>query len=572
MGSSNIWKKLVGNEEASDQVKLYWFIPDGVRAEPDIFTIFEWAKKGELPHLKTMMENGAYGYSIPVFPSHTPVNFATLLSGAMPKSHGVADGPMHTEGHPLDTVSVGGFRSVARKIPAVWSILEDQKKKVAVISTPGSTPPEIENGIVIRGRWGGWGADLHAVNYESQGDGSRQFEQGKRTKLFTLGPRLAKFVKPVPAREWKINIESKAPPLEFEISDWGERFYAYLYGKNPSGSEDYNRIIFSRDKQEILTDISSGEWGDWIDAQLKFGEVSFSSHVRFHIIKLKNKEDFKVRVLYDNLNRFITSPPEVAGELDSSLGPMVDFVDNFPPQLIHDIEDRKTFLDEMGFSFDWHMRVIGEIARLYHPDVVLHNVYNPNQMLTSRWWLQYVDPKGNAYHQALPREREERYSEVLSMYKKLDSMLGEIMKTADQKTLIVFSSDHGVHVLNKSVRVNNILAKNGLLKFSIDQLTGEPIVDWANSQAVFLQMDGIYLDPKGLGGKWYRAKGEAYDQLRTRVIDILSQVKDEEGKSPFGAITKWEDVDAVLGLPKDRVGDLVISNNPGYGWSEDMSH
>lgn len=321
-----------------------------------------------------------------------------------------------------------------------------------------------------------------------------------------------------------------------------------------------------------MSDLSSGEWGEWRDAQLKFGEVSFSSHVRFHIIKLKNKEDFKVRVLYDNLNRFITSPPEVAGELNSSLGPMVDFVDNFPPQLIHDIEDRKTFLDEMGFSFDWHMRAIGEIARLYHPDVVIHNVYNPNQMLTSRWWLQYVDPKGNAYHQALPRERDERYSEVLSMYKKLDSMLGEIMKTADQKTIIVFSSDHGVHVLNKSVRVNNILAKNGLLKFSIDQLTGEPIVDWANSQAVFLQMDGIYLDPKGLGGKWYRAKGEAYDQLRTRVIDILSQVKDEEGKSPFGAITKWEDVDAVLGLPKDRVGDLVISNNPGYGWSEDMSH
>src|SRR5436190_2942396 len=65
--------------------KLYWFIPDGLRAEPDLFKLFEWAQEGYLPHIKYMMDHGAHGYSKPVFPTHTPVNFAALLSGCTPK-------------------------------------------------------------------------------------------------------------------------------------------------------------------------------------------------------------------------------------------------------------------------------------------------------------------------------------------------------------------------------------------------------------------------------------------------------------------------------------------------------
>ena len=40
--------------------KLYWFIPDGVRAEPDLFKLFEWAKQGYLPHIKYMIEQVLY--------------------------------------------------------------------------------------------------------------------------------------------------------------------------------------------------------------------------------------------------------------------------------------------------------------------------------------------------------------------------------------------------------------------------------------------------------------------------------------------------------------------------------
>lgn len=86
---------LIGYQKLSTKksLKLYWFIPDGVRAEPGLFNIYQWAEEGKLPNIKKMMEMGSYGFSRPTFPTHTPTNFATLLTGTYPEIHGVDDGP-----------------------------------------------------------------------------------------------------------------------------------------------------------------------------------------------------------------------------------------------------------------------------------------------------------------------------------------------------------------------------------------------------------------------------------------------------------------------------------------------
>lgn len=119
-----------------NNLKLYWFIPDGVRAEPDLFNIYRWAEQGKLPNIKKLMDMGTYGYSKPTFPSHTPVNFATLLTGSYPEVHGIDDGPMHAVGMPLDKIAVPGFRSTARKVPAIWKTLEGADMKVNILSVP----------------------------------------------------------------------------------------------------------------------------------------------------------------------------------------------------------------------------------------------------------------------------------------------------------------------------------------------------------------------------------------------------------------------------------------------------
>ncbi|MFH1415995.1 MAG: alkaline phosphatase family protein [Elusimicrobiota bacterium] len=566
---------LAVNLYASTAKKIYWFIPDGMRADPKTFNVFKWARQGKLPNIKRMMENGSYGYCIPVFPSHTPVNFASLLTGAYPKTHGVADGPMHIENRPLNRVSVGGFSSVAKKVPPIWINMEENNKDVVLLSMPGSTPPELDEGITIRGRWGGWGADFHALNFQARENLSQRKKQGRASRLFFFGPELTKYIDYEPAAGWVNGPVSFSQPLEIIMEGWGTEIFGYIYDSKDDEIPDYDRIAFSLNKKDIISDITHGEWGDWCPVKLNWQGKSIDSDVKCKIIKLDMDKEgslfFRIRCFYNNLNEYITQPPEIAGEVIDNVGPMVDFVDNFPPQLIYYPEDKDTFLEEADMSLVWHKNAAEMILEKYDPDVFIHDIYTPNQMLTSRWWLGYIDPVSSRYDEVAEDQRTELWNEVLDMYTKLDDIIGEYLKKADEDTLIVLSSDHGAVPLNKWVHLNNLFAREGLLKFTIDEKSGEPIINREESKVIYLKMDNVYIHPEGLAGNWIRASGPEYEKLRDKVIELLNNLKDEHSDKPVAAAVKWEDVRDYWDLPEDRVGDLIIANKSGFGWNEEFT-
>lgn len=559
----------------SPKVKLYWFIPDGMRAEPDLFNIYAWAKEGKLPNIKKLMDRGTYGYSYPNFPSHTPTNFATLLTGSMPEVHGVDDGPMREVGKPLDAVAVPGFRSTAKKVAPIWKTLEEAGMKVAVLSVPGSTPPEIQKGVVIRGRWGGWGADFASLNFETLGDLTQRKKQGRATKLFFFGPQLTQYIDSVAPTGWENPPMSFSDASEVTLTGWGTPVYAYIYDSTNDGKKNPDHVLFSLDKKTPLGDITPGSWTDWHPITLTWktadAAVPVASHVKAGVIKLGDNGFFRMRLLYDALNKNITFPETAADVLQKSVGPMTDFADNFPAQLIYYPEDKKAFMDEAKLSFDWHTKAVGTMVKNFTPDVVIHDIYTPNQMLTSKWWMGGIDPKSATYNTMASADREKLWREVQDMYVNLDTMVGEILKVADANTYIVVSSDHGAVPLDRSVNLNNVFAKKGWLKFAIDPKTGEPIIDWEKSTVMYLKMAHVYVNPNGLAGKYTRASGPAYDALRNEVIETLNNLADENGTKPVVDIVKWEDAKAYMQLDPDRIGDLVVANAPGYGWNEEMT-
>jgi len=580
------------NEQAEKPLKLYWFIPDGLRADPELFNIYEWAKQGELPNIKKLMDKGAYGYSIPLFPSHTPVNFACLLTGSSPKTHGVADGPMHVQGYPLSYVSLGGFRSVARKIPAIWSNLEEKGKEVLVFSVPGSTPPELSEGITIKGRWGGWGANFYALNFQSSGEKELIDTHGRTARLFYHGPALTQYVEESEAKGWKIKRPvSFSVPLEATTSGWEKKVYLYIYDTSNDGVKNYDRIIFSEDKRSVMADLKEGVWSEWIpidllwmtktdydlytpkkmDWEIRTSGIKVPTQLRIKVIKLDEDGFFRVRFIYNQLNKYLTQPFWVAEELIKHLGPMVDFPDSWPPQLIYFPEDKTTLLEESSMSFDWHQKAVAYILNHYQPEVVIHDTNTPNQLLTSRWWLGYLDPSSSRYKKVSEQERLKLWEEVKWMYKEIDKLIGKIIENTDENWLIVLSADHGIIPLNRWVHLNNLFAKEGLLKFTIDEHTGYPEIDWQNTKAIYLKFDSIYINPEGLGGNWKRTSGKEYEHLRQKVIQLLKHLQDENGIKPVESIVKWEDAKKVFRLPEKRVGDLVIANRAGYGWSEEIT-
>jgi len=468
--------------------KLYWFIPDGLRCEPVTFRVYEWARKGLLPNFQKVMQSGSFGYSIPVFPGHTPTNFATLLTGTTPKVHGVADGPMRIEGYPLKMVSKGGFSSIAKKVPPIWYTLEKEDVVSGILSIPGSTPPEINMGVTIKGRWGGWGLDFPAINFHSAQDIELKKDQGFGNRVFYFGSELTRFLNCQPPADWAIDLpKSYSQPREIRITNWGETIYGYIYNSKDNSDHHYDSVLFSKDKQTVLANLKEGQWSNWCPVKLRWetkndynintpkrmlwerdlSSITINTEVKIKVIRLGRKDSFRIRFIYNNLNKYLVRPTHMAEDIIESVGPMVDFVDSYPPQLIYFDEDKTTFLEEAQLSLDWHAKMVGYMATRTDCDVIFHSIYTPNQMLTSRWWLGYIDPESPRYRQVSDMQRNVLWGEVKKMYQQIDTIIGEIINNLDEESYLVISSDHGAVPLFKEVRLNNLFAKMGLLKFKM---------------------------------------------------------------------------------------------------------
>src|SRR5262249_54957190 len=150
-------------------------------------------------------------------------------------------------------------------------------------------------------------------------------------------------------------------------------------------------------------------------------------------------------------------------------------------------------------------------------DVFIHSIYSPNQMLTSRWWMGQIDPKGKGFHTTPVAERERFWSEVRAMYGHIDAMVGGALRSRPKDAYVVFGSDHGVVRLNAEVKLNNLFAKKGWLSFEFDSRTQSPRINWPQTQVIFLNMNHIFIRPQGLGGDYRPAKGAEYERLREEV-------------------------------------------------------
>ena len=570
--------------------RVYWFIPDGLRADPDVFKVFEWAQNGELSTIKRMMEEGSFGYSIPTFPGHSATNFAVLLTGTYPEINGVADGAMHIDGYPLEMVSKGGFSSSAKKISSLWSTLEEQGKRVALVSVPGSTPPEISNGVTVKGRWGGWGADFPSVIFQSLDAQDVRVKQGFDNRVFGFGVELSKYLSASEPKQWEVVLpKSYSPALEIMLENFGQVWYGLLLDTKNDGETSYDKILISRDKKEITAQLTEGEWSSWLPITLLWETQNDYNHftpkkmkwerslsalpvetkVKIKAIKLGKPGFFRIRFLYDQLNELVVDPTFYTASFKNALGPMVDYVDNYPPQLIYFDEDKKTFIEEMNESLEWHTKAASYFTQNKDFDFIIHDTYTPNQMLTSRWWMNAVDPKGREYATLAQDERQRRLEEVKGMYKKIDKLLEAAWKNLGANDYIILSSDHGAIPLHTEVLLNNLFAKEGWLKISYNKKTGEHQIDWKNSKVIFLKMDAIYINPKGLEGNYAPAKGKEYEELRAKVINLLKTLKSGEESVVSGLITREEA--SKWHLPQDRVGDLIVANSPGYNFVENVS-
>ncbi len=558
---------------SSNGVKLYWLTADGLRADKDLFDMYKWAQEGKLPNIKKLMDRGTFGYSIPQFPTLTSNNIATLHTGATARVHGIVEGSIREEGHPLVQPVINGFSSASKKVAPSWAILEAAGKNAVVLSVPGSTPPELSEGVTIRGRWGNWGADAPAVIFEPKSNYNMRKDTIEDFYFSTLDKKLTRFVETSAASGWNVSAPSFSNPIQADFEAHGSKLHAYIYDSTDDRQTSYDSVQLATDKHTILAQLKEGQWSEWFPILLSYDGHAVNSLAKVRVIKIWPDGRFRIRVLYDALNSYLAEPSSVAGELTRQVGPMVDFLDNclclgMAPQLIVEPEDKQVALEEARMSWEWHKKAAGYIIEKWKPDALIQDFYTPNQMLVSRWWLGDVDPHREGYD---PVKAKRSWQDLLEMYQGVDSIIGEVLDKADENTLIVLSAEHGTAPLYRNVRLNNLFAKKGWLKFSIDKHTHKATIDWKNSKVVYLKMAHIYINPDGLDGDFKRTSGSAYEALRKEVVKELEKLQDSNGTHPVRRIVRWEDADKAFNMPSHRIGDLVLEATTGYRLWEEMT-
>lgn len=103
-----------------------------------------WAE-GRLPNLRSLAERGTTATLRTAYNS-SPVIWTTIATGVTPREHGITDFVVPT---PKGDVPIS---SDVRKVPAIWNMLTESGRRVAVLGWWGSWPAEEVNGVVVTDR------------------------------------------------------------------------------------------------------------------------------------------------------------------------------------------------------------------------------------------------------------------------------------------------------------------------------------------------------------------------------------------------------------------------------------
>lgn len=132
---------LLGCDRGSSPRRVLVLALDGL--DPDAVDLL--ISEGRLPNLARLRNEGAYGRLLSERPLLSPVVWTTIATGKTPDRHGighfVAVNPKTGEQLPVT--------SRMRRVKAIWNILSDAGKEVAVVGWWATWPPEPVRGAIV---------------------------------------------------------------------------------------------------------------------------------------------------------------------------------------------------------------------------------------------------------------------------------------------------------------------------------------------------------------------------------------------------------------------------------------
>lgn len=533
-------------------------------AVPELIKRF--AEEGVLPNMKSLMKEGVFGEGFCTFPSLTGTNWTSIVCGTWPGTQGTSHMWTHFPGEPLNRVR-SSFLSTTSRCEPLWEAGEKVGKRSIIMKYPCTVPHTIKQGIQVEGTGSPW-------------YGLNPFEVAPCMCFSNKNYPGAQKVELKRATGWSNAYRSQSEPLEGVIevrsksTKSRQAFNILIIDSEGTG---YNKMVISRSKEagDTVAKLSVGDWSEWlrekfearIPLYIKYKEGSrvvyeetpvkqYTGTFRFKLIELTpDGRSFKLYQSQVFPTTGFTCPKSIAEELLNHVGPFQEHIG--PSAVFNNWIDDETFLEELEYQARWLGVATSHLMSHYDWSLYFLQWHGFNHAEHTFWGG--VDPLSPWYAE----ENAPHYWDCFRrFYGAADGMIGEIVKNADEDTLVVITADHGhVPYVYGAAMVGNALINSGLLAYRKDA-NGDIVVDWSKTKAYSLP-ENVYVNLEGRDPDGIVEAGAEYDDVCDKVIAALYGIRDPEGKCPIAFALKKDDAE-MFGLYGDRVGDVVYGNNAGY--------
>jgi predicted AlkP superfamily phosphohydrolase/phosphomutase len=284
--------------------------------------------------------------------------------------------------------------------------------------------------------------------------------------------------------------------------------------------------------QKIL--LKEGQWSRWIRVDFALSMPAFmpdehlSGICRFYLQEIA--PNFRLYATPINADPSdaaitITEPPGFIKEMSDELG--LFYTTGF--QEDHKALANKVFTDaeyatQTGMVFEERLNLL-KYAMEHYDDGLLFFYFSSTDLQAHMFWWD-SDEK----HPTRSRERAEKYfNHLKNVYRRMDSVVGDILKRYGDKATVIVMSDHGFANFRRQFNLNTWLRDNGYIQpAGIASVTRD--ADWSRTRAYGLGINGLYLNLKGRERDGIVEPGKERESLIKELISKLEAVRDIDGK------------------------------------------
>lgn len=512
---------------------------------------------GALPHLGAVARRGGYTHVHTTAPAQTPVAWSTFATGLNPGGHGIFDFIARNPETYAPLVSLNTFERKNAFLPPhavncrqgtpVWDFLTKAGIPSVVLRCPCTFPPGNVKGRILAGVGvpdlrGGFGtATLFTQAPGTQAGESERVvtltRTNNRLSATMLGPRNPKDGSD---RTTEFSVERDRPMRRV-------------------------RILTSGTPRELT--VREGEWSSWLKLRFKAGLLhSVHGMVRFYLAALDPEVQlYASPVNFDPAAPLfpVSSPWEYAAELESRIGTFytTGMVEDHTG-LSNGRIDEAAYLRQCEDVMAERERMLRhELDRL--DEGFLFCLFDTPDRLQHMFW-RFREPGHPANHDTYdPHFR----TAIEDHYQACDQIVGRVLDSVDDKTLLIVLSDHGMNSFQRGLHLNAWLLENGFLALCHgvkpgDITEGFKGVDWTRTQAYALGLSGIFLNLKGREALGIVQEEEA-DRVKAQIASLLTEAVDpERGAAPVRSV--FDSTRVYSGRHTAQAPDLLVNFAPGY--------